>query len=138
MEKVRQLYRKLDPTMEWAENNYYKLRINQQTAALVGVGPFWVDYAAHDGKTPFLSRHLADASRSFTEMMFALAVLDLPFEAAKHTTTFEESKMTLVPGSPVVAFHEEVRAAAGPDGKTPVLVGQHFYRHGDRFRDDGG
>ena len=42
---VRQLYRKLDPTMEWAENNYYKLRIAEQTAGLVRVSPFWVDYA---------------------------------------------------------------------------------------------
>ena len=71
-------------------------------------------------------------------MMLALAVLDLPFEAGKHATTFEGSKMTFTPASPVIAFHEEVRAAAGPDGKMPVLVGQHFYRHGDRFREENG
>src|SRR5205814_8805052 len=120
---VRQLYRKLDPTVEWAENNYYKLRITEQTAALVGVGPFWMDYARHDGKGPFLSRHLADASRTFTEMMFALAVLDLPFESPKHVVKFDGGRMTLTPAGPVVAFHEEVRPAAAPDGTTPVLVG---------------
>ena len=58
-----QLYRRLDPTQEWAENNYYKLLIQQQTADLVGVNPFWLDYAKHDDRTPFLSRHLADSSR---------------------------------------------------------------------------
>ena len=47
---------------------------------------FWRDYAAWDGKAPFLSAHVAEARRNFTEMMLALAVLDLPFEAPKHTT----------------------------------------------------
>jgi len=135
---VRQLYRKLDPTMEWAENNYYKLRIAEQHAGLISVGPFWVDYAKHDGKSPFLSRHLADASRNFTEMMFALSVTDLPFEPAKHLVAFENGKMNLAPASPVVAFHEEVRRTDGPDGKVPVLVGQNFYKPNDRFIDVNG
>lgn len=135
---VRQLYRKLDPTMEWAENNYYKLRINQQIASLVSVGPFWVDYAKHTGNAPFLSRHLAGASRNFTEMMFALSVLDLPFEPAKHLITFNGPKMELGTAGPIIAFHEEVRRAAAPDGKVPVLVGQNFFRPNDRYRDEAG
>ncbi|MFO0805957.1 MAG: hypothetical protein U0791_22865 [Gemmataceae bacterium] len=135
---VRQLYRKLDPTMEWAENNYYKLRIAEQHAGLVTVGPFWVDYAKHDGKSPFLSRHLADASRNFTEMMFALSVTDLPFEPAKHLIGFDNGKMNLAPASPVIAFHEEVRRTEAPDGKVPVLVGQNFYKPNDRFVDING
>ena len=44
---------------------------------------FWRDFAQHDPATPFLSRNLAEASRNFPEMLLALAVLDLPFEAAK-------------------------------------------------------
>ena len=91
------LYRKLDPTQELAENNYYKLPIQQQLAALVGASDFWVDYARHDGKSPFLSRHLADASHNFTEMMLALAVLDLPFAAGKHDIKFDNGKMTFTP-----------------------------------------
>ncbi len=75
-------------------------RIQQQIADLVPVSPFWLDYARHDGKAPFLSRHLADASRNFTEMMFALSVLDLPFEAGKHDVQFAGGKMTLTPGRP--------------------------------------
>lgn len=135
---VRQLYRKVDPTMEWAENNYYKLRIHQQIASLVGVSPFWVDYAKHAGNGPFLSRHLAGAGRNFTEMMFALSVLDLPFEPAKHLIAFKDAQMDLGPASPVIAFHEEVRAAAAPDGSVPVLVGQNFYRPNDRYEEVNG
>ena len=66
-------------------------------AALVPASDFWCDYARHDGKSPFLSRHLADASHNFTEMMLALAVLDLPFAAGKHDVKFAGGKMTFTP-----------------------------------------
>lgn len=134
----RALYRKLDPTMEWAENNYYQLLIQQQTGDLVKVNRFWHDYASFDGKGAYLSRNLPIASSNFTEMMFALAMLDLPFEAAKHDVQFAQGKMTLKPGSKLIAFHEEVRPAEGKGGQLPILVSQNFYRHGDRFREEGG
>jgi hypothetical protein len=136
--QVRQLYRKIEPTMEWAENNYYKLRIQQQVADLIPVNSFWAEYAKHDGKGLFLSRHLADASRNFSEMILALSVLDLPFEAAKHQMAFDGGKMALGAAGPIIAFHEEVRRADAPDGKVPVLVGQNYFRQGDRFRDENG
>lgn len=133
-----QLYRKVDPTMEWAENNYYKLPIQQQLADLVSVSAFWLDYAKHEGQGGFLSKNFADASRGFTEMMFALAVLDLPFEAKKHDLKFEGGKMTFTPAGPAIAFHEEVKPAAAAAAKTPVLVSQNFYKHGDRYRMEDG
>jgi hypothetical protein len=135
---VRQLYQKIDATMEWAENNYHHRRIFEQTADLVPVSRFWLDYARHDGKAPFLSRYLAEPTRNFPEMAFALGVLDLPFEAGKHDVKFDQGKMTLTPKSPVIAFHEEVRPADAPDGSVPVLVGENFYRQGDRFREENG
>jgi hypothetical protein len=136
--EVRQLYRKLDPTQEWAENNYYKLPIQSQVAGLVPVNRFWQDYARHDGKSPFLSRHLAEASSNFTEVLFALAVLDLPFEAGKQEVKFVDGGMTLLAATPLIAFHEEVRPAGGKGGDPQVLVSQNFYRYGDRFREENG
>ena len=73
--EMRQLYRKLEKTQEWAEDNYYHLLIENQNAELVTVDPFWLDYARH-GDGPFFSTHLAEVARNFTEMMFALSVLD--------------------------------------------------------------
>jgi hypothetical protein len=135
---VRQLYRRLDPTQEWAENNYYHLLIQQQLAGLVSINPFWLDYVGHDGKSPFLSKHFTEASHNFTEMMFALSVLDLPFTAAKHEVKFEGPKMSVTPAHAAIAFHEEVRPAAEAKAKTPILVSQNFYRVGDRFREEDG
>ncbi|HEV8058315.1 MAG TPA: hypothetical protein VGP68_00460, partial [Gemmataceae bacterium] len=134
----RPLYRGLEATQEWAEDNYYHLPIDQQVAGLVGASSFWLDYARYDGKGTFLSTHFADASHNFTEMMFALAVLDLPFEAGKHTVVYDKGGMTFTPAGPVIAFHEEVRPVAAPANKSPVLISQNFYRLGDRFRQENG
>ena len=136
---MRQLYRKLEKTMEWAENNYHHLTIDQQHAGLVTVNAFWRDFAQHDPATPFLSRNIAEASRNFPEMLLALAVLDLPFEAGKHESKFDGTKMTLTPGTSLVVFHEEIRAAAAPPAQAGgVLVSQNFFRHGDRHRMENG
>ena len=137
-EQVRQLYRKMDPTKEWAENNYYHLAIAEQNPGLITVNSFWRDYAQHDPAKPFLSTNIADASRNFSEMMLALAVLDLPFEPAKHESKFDGPQMTLAAGSPMIVFHEEVKAAQPAADKVPILVSQNFFRHGDRHRQENG
>jgi hypothetical protein len=131
------LYVKLDKTQEWAENNYYKLPIEQQLASLVAVKSFWRDYVEHDPGSPFLSPNFAEATSNFTEMMFALSLLDLPFESEEHQSEFADSKLTLTPGSPMIVFHEEIREAGSIAENTSILVSQNFFRHGDRFRQVG-
>ncbi len=134
----RQLYRPIETTKEYAENNYRNLPIVNQNADLVGPGAFWLDYVKHDGKTPFLSKNLASASRNFTESIFALAVTDLPFEAAKHELKFDAGKLTVNPAGFAIAFHEEVRTADMAQGQAGILVSQNFYKLGERFKDENG
>ncbi len=131
---VMQLYMKLDKTQEWAENNYYHVPIETQNADLIRVNAFWRDLAQHDSTKPFYSVHFAEASHSFPEIMFALASLDLPMHASEHKTTFDVKQMTLVPGSPMIVFHEEIKKAKPTTEATPILVSQNFFRHGDRYR----
>jgi hypothetical protein len=135
--QAAQLYRKMDATKEWAENNYYHLPIEQQNQELVKVNAFWNAYAKHQGKSGFFSTEFMQASGNFTEMMLALAVLDLPFEGKEHKTDFEALKLTLQPGSPLVVFHQEIKESAPLENPLPILVSQNFYRHGDRYRQDG-
>jgi len=134
---VRQLYRKLDATQEWVENNYYHLPIEAQNAGLVSVNGVWMEYAAHDQKFPFYCRWLGEASHNFTEMMFALSILDLPFAAAEHKTDVQKARFALTPGSPMVVFYREIKEAQPDLEKTPILVSQNFYRHGERYRQVG-
>ncbi len=135
---LKQLFMKVDPTMEWAENNYYHLPIQAQVANLVGVNSFWKDYANHDLEKPFLSKYFPEASRNFTEMMFALSVLDLPNESKKHEVKFEAGSMEFKPATSVIAFHEEVRPAEALKDSINILVSQNFYKQGDRYRDENG
>jgi hypothetical protein len=138
---ARAYYRQLGATKEWAENNYYHLRIAQQDGGLIPVSAFWRDYAAHlaDGKKgAFVSPHFTEASRNFAEMMLALAVLDLPFDAPKHTGKADGGQFTLTAGGPVVVFHKEIKpAAAANAAQGQLLVSQSFFRHGDRYRQEG-
>ncbi|MBI4605992.1 MAG: hypothetical protein HY721_28845 [Planctomycetes bacterium] len=136
--QVRQLYRSIEKTQEWAENNYYKVPNASQDASLVTPSGFWLDYARHDGRGPFTSARFAEASRSFTEMMLALAVLDLPFQPGEHATSLTGTELRLRPGSQLIAVHKQVREARVAEERTPILVTQSYYRHGERFREEGG
>ncbi len=138
---VRAFFRALGPTKEWAENNYYQLRITEQSAELVTVNAFWRDYAAWvaaGSKNGFVSSNVAEASRNFTEMMLALAVLDLPFEAAKHTTKADNGQFTFTAGGPCIVYHKEIKpAATNNNTQGQLLVSQSFFRHSDRYRQEG-
>jgi len=135
-EAGRRFFQKLDHTKEWAEDNYYHLPIEQQLADLVIVNDFWADYAKHGGQTPFLSKSFPQATRNFTEMMLALAVLDLPFKAGRHEEKLDGLRYTLEAGSPLIVFHREIRLAPKADDAGGMLVGQHFFRADDRYRQE--
>ncbi len=131
----RRFYQKLDKTKEWVENNYYHLPIESQNASLITVNAFWKDYAAHGRKKgKFFSRNLAEATRNFPEMMFALSVLDLPFVPGKHEPKADGETFSLKAGSGMVIFHKEIKPADPAGEKTPILVSQNFFRHNDRYR----
>ena len=132
--RAQALFRKLESTKEWAENNYYHLPIEAQNGDLVQVNAFWNDFAGWDGKGDFYSREFPAASSNFTEMMFALSVLGLPFESDQHEFGVENNELTFTANSPVVIFHEEIEEAPTSDGETPILVSQNFFRSDDRHR----
>ncbi len=131
--KQESLFRKLESTKEWAENNYYHRRISEQVASLVQVNEFWKDYAAWDGNGGFYSQHFPATSGTFAETMLALAVLDVPFKAEKHELKIEDNLLTLQAQSPAVIFHQEIKEAKVAEEKLPILVTQNFFRNDDRY-----
>ncbi|MEX2578347.1 MAG: hypothetical protein WD342_04750 [Verrucomicrobiales bacterium] len=132
--KTQALFRKLESTKEWAENNYYHLPIQDQNAELVTVNAFWKDFADWNGEGGFYSREFPAATRNFTEMMFVLAILDLPFSAEEHEIAVDENELKLTANSAVVVFHEEIQETSLSEDETPILVSQNFFRHDDRHR----
>jgi hypothetical protein len=134
---ARQLYRPMSQTEEWAENNYYHLPIANQNAGLVTVNAFWRDYATRDPAKPFLSGNVIYAHNNFTETMLALALLDLPFDAAKHETATKDAARTITAGGPMIVFDREIRETQPAAQKIPILVSQNFFRDDDRYRHEG-
>ena len=133
---TRGFYRKMPKEKEWAENNYYHVLIQNQLSDLVKINAFWRDYAAHlaeGGDGLFLTEHVAVPTSNFSEMMLALAVLDLPTQAGEHVSEQQEAKYSVEAASPTIVFHKQIQEAALSDDKTPVLVGQNFFRHDDRY-----
>ena len=135
--EMQQLFRQVDKTQEWAENNYYKLPIQQQNSGLVKVNQFWRDYAAHQSDSPFYSVNVAEASNNFTEMMFALSVLDLEWKPGKHKSETQDNKLTLTAASPLLMYHDQIRPAKDGRKETSVLVSQNFFQVNDRYRYEG-
>lgn len=138
--QLRQFFRKLEKTREWAENNYYHLPIEQQNQELITVNKFWNDFASRDPEKPFYSKHISEASRNFSEMMIALAVTDLPFKATadENGTMIDGNKLTLTPTAPVILFHKEIREAAAARQSAQLLVSQNFFRQDDRYVESNG
>ena len=135
--QTKRLYRRVAATQEWIENNYYLLPSDQQNPGLVPINRFWRDYAARDAG-PFLSPNFADAHHSFTETMFALAVLDLPLKAKPGETEFVDNSMTYTAAGPTIAVHQQVEAVNLELGNTKILVSENFYQKNDRYRFEDG
>lgn len=135
--QIRRLYRQIDKTKEWAENNYYKRYPHEQLADLIPVNAYWLDYAQHaDGD--FLSTHLAEAHHSASDVLMALAVLDLPFNAEQHAVTAGDQQQQLSLKSPAIVYYIDVVAAAMDAENEAVVVTQQLYRQSDRYRYEDG
>lgn len=132
--RARRLYEKLEKTREWAENNYYQLPITSQNEQLVSVNAFWNDFAKRDKNGPFFSIHWPSASGNFTEMMFALSLLDLPFEPGEHDITFDEQRMTMKAATDMVVFQEQIRETDSMEADSPILITQNYFRANDRYQ----
>lgn len=135
-DESQSLYRRLPPTREWVEHNYYHIAPGSSTASLVAMNRFWRDYANHDGGGPFLSTYFPECTRSLTEMMFVLAVLDLPEKATEHEFEYADGSLNVTAAGPMIAFHQQVQPAELNDGNTTILVSENFYQKNDRFRQD--
>ena len=134
---VRPFFRKLETTQELGENNYWHRAVEETGPELVTVNAFWRDFARHE-RGPFLSAHVAQASRNFTEMMFALSVLDLPFEKETPQARYEGARLQLEAKKETIVFHREIKPAVPSSKPVPILVSQNFFRDDDRTREEEG
>ena len=135
---IGRLYQTVEQTREWVENNYYQLPIDEQNSGLVTAKQFWVEFAQHDSTQPFYSTSLAQVTECFTEMMFALSVLDLPFQSPEHEEILEGEKLTINLQGPAVVFHQQIQPTTSRDEDSSLLVSQNFFAVDEGFQQEGG
>lgn len=128
------LFRALPRTKEWAEQNYYKLRVRADVPGRIPANAFWLDIAAGQP----VSAELLRAHGSLTEVLVALAMSGLPFEAEGDVAEdLAGAALTLRSPGPALLVTEQILPAADADDDRPLLISQQFYRPDDRYRHEG-
>ena len=130
---VQQLHQPLEDTRRYVESRYWGRTQRDAGQGMIPVHEFWLDLAAHESGTPFLSSNFFLASGHVNEMLLALALLDVPFEAGQHDSEVEGDRMRLTAASPLLFLRRELTDAALTDGQSGVLVAQDLFRMDDRF-----
>uniref|UniRef100_A0A6B2KWL3 Uncharacterized protein n=1 Tax=Arcella intermedia TaxID=1963864 RepID=A0A6B2KWL3_9EUKA len=117
-----------DKTREFSERNYYD---GYSSKDLIRMSYFWADFAANS-KSHFISKYFMYSTRSFTEMICSLAVLDLPLKTPmNHTIQRESSAMTIKPSSAMIVFHKVILKSDVT--QQDILVSQNFFDSTNQF-----
>ncbi len=137
-EKAQKLYQPIATTKVYAESRWWQLALAQETAQRVPLNSFWLDFALAAEGAPFLSTNFLEATSNLTEMLLAIAVLDLPFEAGQHTTSSEGSVQQLKAASPLLAVRRQLEAGPLAADSRGLLVSQIYFRVDDPIAYEGG
>jgi hypothetical protein len=119
-------YRSLDKTREWAETQYYHVRLNDQSAELVPPNAFWQEFLTSGGKR-FLPHDLDLPTGSLNEALCALAVIDLPLARPRSTIAVENEQLVLESEAATVVFLESIEPTTEVQEQKTILVGQDIY-----------
>ncbi len=127
----------LGETREYAETHYYGNTEGKYWKNQVSESGFWADYAEHvctGSKKPFLADSFTSAYHCLTEVVAALALLDLPPLSAEHGyRTLEGRSAELKAASNLVIFKKEIKESKGEirsnilDAKIEEFLVNHIY-----------
>jgi hypothetical protein len=129
--QAQKLYQPIATTKVYAESRWWQLPLTRETTQRVPINSFWLDFALAAEGAPFLSTNFLEATSSLTEMLLALAVLDLPFEAGQHTMSSEGSLQRLKAASSLLAVRRQLEAGVLVADSRGLLVSQIYFRFDD-------
>ncbi|MGL4400993.1 MAG: STN domain-containing protein, partial [Luteolibacter sp.] len=122
-----------DRTRLWREANYFK-NSKPTDESLIPLNRFWLDLAAWDGKTPFLSPHFNACHTTANEALMCLALLDLPFKAERPEVKVDGSTLRVKAREPMLLFYKDTRRTENVAADSPLLVRQTFSPLAEPFR----
>lgn len=123
---VPRFFQSLDQTREWAETQYYQVRLQNQGSELIPANPFWQQFLDNDAR-PFLPQDLDLPCSTLNEALCALAVIDLPLATATPKLSIEAEQLVIESETPAVLYLESIEASQTQPENLSVMVGQDFY-----------
>jgi hypothetical protein len=121
------MYTSLDATREWAENQFYRTRIQQQNLPIIPPGPLWLELSNRDSIERFLSTEFHLTNHTLSEMLAVMAILDLPFDSPEVVVGVENDRLMVKSPSQSVVFLESIEPIQAGETSATILVGQDIY-----------
>ncbi|GAA5495012.1 hypothetical protein Rhal01_01182 [Rubritalea halochordaticola] len=119
-------------TKAYLEANY--LRHSQTSTPLnVPINRFWLDLAAWDGKSSFLSPHFAECRYNVHEALIALAFLDLDFEGQDIDSAIEQNTLSVTAKQPTLLYYQDTIAVEKTNKDNSLLASLRYFLKGDEF-----
>lgn len=119
-------FQNLEQTRQWAETQYYQVRLEAQTPELIPPGPFWHEML-HSAGEEFLSQNLDLPVSNVNEALLALAVLDLPWQSDAPEMNVENDRLVITTKSPAIAYVQSIEKVEATQEDPSMLVGQDIY-----------
>ncbi|MCC6509716.1 MAG: hypothetical protein IT423_11445, partial [Pirellulaceae bacterium] len=121
------LFQTLDQTREWAETQYYRVRLDHQSLDLVPPNSFWQEFLRSGNQSPFLSENIDLPVSSLNEALLALATIDLPWQSEPAEINVENDRLVVTTKQPAIAYIQSIEPANKSEGASSILVGQEIY-----------
>ena len=122
----QRFFQSLEQTKQWAETQYYKIRLEGQTPELIPPSPFWQELL-NGADEKFLSQNVDLPVANVNEALLALAVLDLPWQTDAPEMNVENDRLVITTTSPAIAFVQSIEKVEAMAEDPTMLVGQDIY-----------
>ncbi|HUP81408.1 MAG TPA: hypothetical protein VM260_22850, partial [Pirellula sp.] len=129
--RSERLYQSLESTRKWAESNYFRLALSNQTAELIRPNAFWLDFLNHAGDAPFLTKHIEIAASNIHEAILAIAVLGLPLESKPATISVEQGRLVASITNDSIAFVQGLQRIEQSADPATILASQSIFLASD-------
>lgn len=127
--RIQQNLQECGEAKEYVETQYFTGALDKNTANRVQDSDFYADYAEHvinNPKKSFLSSYFIQISQNITEVMSAIALLDIPFNAGEHgfkSTGPRSSEIKAA--SDFIIFKKEIKET-NENPRSDILVAQRY------------
>ena len=156
MDATQQSYIPAGATHEFVESQYWHTRVADAGPSLIQPNMFWADFTVYCARwgldhvrtssgsaPPFLSKHLPLATRNLHEILLALAVAGLTFEAPAPGVSVGEGQLVFTPKCAALMFCRDVSDAPRADASEAagLMVATQYFDPRDRVGErppDGG